>query len=190
MKEKEISDLLQPWLGRISDETLREKVLKTFELALKRSAYKKTADFRAMPFTLLADCKGVSFIEHTLAVTAGAVGLAQAQAAHYASMPYPVDMDRLIAGGLLHDVGKILEVEPDGKGGHRKSRGGMCLRHPLSGLALAAEAGLPEEVLNCIGCHAKEGEGAPKTLETILIHQADFATFDPLVMLQKGSLIA
>ena len=50
--------------------------------------------------------------------------------------------------------------------------------HPLV-RALAAEVGLPEEVLNCIGCHAKEGEGAPKTLETILIHQADFATFDP-----------
>ncbi|MEW6758555.1 MAG: HD domain-containing protein [Acidobacteriota bacterium] len=189
MKTSEIVDLLQPWIGRIGDEELRGKVVETFGLALHRSGFKSQAAFLKMPFTLLADCKGVTFLEHTLAVTAGAVGLYQGQAAHYRSMPYAVDMDRLVAGSLLHDVGKILEIEPDGKGGYRKSRSGMCLRHPLSGLALAAEAGLPEEVLNCIGCHAKEGEGAPKTVETILIHQADFATFDPLVMLQKGTLV-
>lgn len=189
MKRTDIVDIFQPWVGRIQDEDLREKVVTAFEIALGRSGYKTRAAFLKMPFTLLADCKGLSFVEHTLAVTAGAVGLYQGQAAHYRAMPYAVSMDRLIAAGLLHDVGKILEIEPDGKGGHRKSRSGMCLRHPLSGLAVAAEAGLPEEVLNGIGCHAKEGEGAPKTVETILIHQADFATFDPLVMLQKGTLV-
>lgn len=189
MNRQEVAELLQPWIGRISSEDLREKVVETFLKALGRSGYRRKADFLKMPFTLLADCRGITFLEHTLAVTAGAVGLYQGQAAHYRSLPYPVDLDRLIAGALLHDVGKILEIEPDGKGGYRKSRSGMCLRHPLSGLALAAEAGLPQEILNCIGCHAKEGEGAPKTVETILIHQADFATFDPLVMLQKGTLV-
>jgi len=189
MKELEFDDLLQPWIGRIQDEELRAKVVRCWELAYERSGFEKAEAFLAMPFSLLADCRGINFVEHTLAVTAGAVGLAQAQSAHYREMPYAVDMDRLVAGGLLHDVGKILEIEPDGKGGYRKSRSGQCLRHPLSGMALAAEVGLPEEVLNCIGCHAKEGEGAPKTLETILIHQADFATFDPLVMMQKGALI-
>ena len=189
MVRNEIADLLQPWIGRIGDEDLREKVLEAWMLALSRSGYKSAADLQRMPFTLLTDCKGISFVEHTLAVTAGAVGLAQAQAAHYASLPYAIDMDRLIAGGLLHDVGKLLEIEPDGKGGHRKSRSGTCMRHPISGAALAAEVGLPEEVINCIACHAKEGEGRPQTVETVLIHQADYATFDPLVMLQKGTLI-
>ncbi len=190
MKDVEFESLLQPWIGRIRDEELREKVVGVFEAALERSGYRKAGQFRKMPFTLLTDCRGVTFLEHTLAVTAGAVGLAQAQSSHYAKMPYRIDMDRLIAAGLLHDVGKILEIEPDGKGGYRKSRSGMCLRHPLSGLALAAEAGLPEEVLNGIGCHAREGEGVPKPVETVLIHQADYATFDPLVMMQKGSLIS
>jgi len=189
MDRKEITDLLQPWIGRIGDEDLREKVLDTWEKAVGLSAYDSAEAFAKMPFTLLTDCRGISFVEHTLAVTAGAVGLAQAQAAHYSDPPYAVDMDRLIAGGLLHDVGKILEIEPDGEGGYRKSRSGMCMRHPISGVALAYEAGLPDEVLNCIGCHAKEGEGRPQTVETVLIHQADYATFNPLVMLQKGTLI-
>ena len=189
MDRHEIAELLQPWIGRIASEDLREKVLDTWAKAVSRSGYRSAEDLRKMPFTLLTDTKGINFIEHTLAVTAGAVGLAQAQVSHIPSLPYPVDMDRLIAAGLLHDVGKLLEIEPDGKGGHRKSRNGFCMRHPISGAALAAEAGLPDEVINGIACHAKEGEGRPQTLETVLIHQADYATFDPLVMLQKGMLI-
>lgn len=189
MTREQITDLLQPWVGRIGDENLREKVITCWERALDRSGHKTLADLEKMPFTLLTDTRGLNFLEHTLAVTAGAIGLAQAQAAHYRAMPYEFDTDRLIAGGLLHDVGKILEIEPDGKGGHRKSRAGLCVRHPISGAALAAEVGLPDEVLNCIACHAKEGEGRPQTLETVLIHQADYATFDPLVMMVKGTLI-
>ena len=189
MNRTEITELLQPWIGRIRDEALREKVLDAWALALSRSGYKTVADLLRMPFTLLTDCKGISFVEHTLAVTAGAVGLAQAQMSQYGRLPYEIDMDRLVAGGLLHDVGKLLEIEPDGKGGYRKSRSGYCMRHPISGAAVAAEVGLPEEVINCIACHAKEGEGRPQTVETVLIHQADYATFDPLVMLQKGALI-
>ena len=189
MKGILFAEMLQPWIDRIQDEALREKVIATFQSALDKSGYTKEAQFLKMPFTLLANCRGITFLEHTLAVTAGAVGLAQAQMAHYKKPPCEIDMDRLIAGGLLHDVGKILEIEPF-KDGYRKSRNGMCVRHPISGVALAYEQGLPQEVLNCIGCHAKEGEGRPQTLETVLIHQADYATFDPLVMMEKGSLIS
>ena len=65
----------------------------------------------------------------------------------------------------------------------------MCARHPISGAILVAEAGLPDELVNIVACHAKEGEGRPQCIETVLIHQADFATFDPLVMMEKGQLI-
>jgi len=189
MTKNEMTGLLQPWIGRIADEGLREKVVEVFLTAFERSAWKSEKALSAMPFTLLTDCRGITFLQHTLAVTAGAVGLAEAMRTHSPGLPFEIDMDRLIAGGLLHDVGKILEIEPDGRGGYRKSRSGMCMRHPISGAALAYELGLPLELINCIGCHAKEGDGRPQTVETILIHQADFATFDPLVMLQKETLI-
>lgn len=189
MTRSEITELLQPWIGRIENEEIREKVLNVYEKAIALSGYRSIVAFRAIPFSLLTDCRAIGLLEHTLAVTAGAVGLAQAQAAHYRELPYEINMDRLIAGGLLHDVGKILEIEPDRDGGYRKSRAGMCLRHPISGVVLAHQAGLSDEVLNCIGCHAKEGEGRPQTVETIFIHQADYATFEPLVMSQKGMLI-
>ena len=174
----------------IGNADLREKVIKTWVLACQRGNWQTVDELTNMPFTLLTKTHGVNFIQHTLAVTEGACGLAKAQESAYAKLPYKVDHDRLLAGGLLHDVGKLVEVERDGAGGYKKSRSGACLRHPISGTALAVEAGIKDEmVLNTIACHAKEGEGAPKCLETVFIHQADFATFDPLVMLDKGQLI-
>lgn len=189
--DHDIQTLFSSVLERISNKDLRDKVVKTWTLGCQRGGWNSVDELRNMPFTLLTKTHGVNFIQHTLAVTEGAYGLAKAQETAYGGkLPYKVDYDRLLAGGLLHDVGKLVETEPDGKGGYRKSRAGACLRHPISGTALAVEAGIKDDtVLNTIACHAKEGEGAPKCLETVLIHQADFATFDPLVMMEKGQLI-
>ena len=187
--ESDIQQLFASILERIKDDQLREKTVKAWVIACERGGWKTVDDLLKLPFTLLTDCRGVNFIEHTIAVTEGAYGLAKAQEAAYANMPYTIDYDRLLAGGLLHDVGKLLEFEPDGQGGYRKSRSGMCARHPISGTAIAYELGLSDEVLNTIACHAKEGDGRPQCVETVLIHQADFGTFNPLVMKEKGSLI-
>jgi len=191
ISDKDIQTLFGSVLERISNKDLRDKVVKTWTLGCQRGGWNSVDELRNMPFTLLTKTDGVNFIQHTLAVTEGAYGLAKAQETAYGGkLPYKVDYDRLLAGGLLHDVGKLVETEPDGKGGYRKSRAGACLRHPISGTALAVEAGIKDDtVLNTIACHAKDGEGAPKCLETVLIHQADFATFDPLVMMEKGQLI-
>jgi len=189
IKDKDIERLFAGPLGRIPDRELRAKVVRTFVLACERGKWDTVEDLKRLPFTLLTDTHGVGFVEHTIAVTEGAAALGRAQAEAYAKLPYAINFDRLYAGGLLHDVGKLLEIEPDGRGGYRKSRSGKFARHPVSGAILAAECGLPEEIINIIVCHAKEGEGRPQVVEAVLIHQADFATFDPLAMKQKGLLI-
>jgi putative nucleotidyltransferase with HDIG domain len=186
---KDIEGLFHDQLSSIENEDTRKQTVATWVEAAKLGGWQSVGDLKAMPFTLLTETHGISLIEHTIAVTEGALALADAQESAYSRMPYKVNMDRLIAGGLLHDVGKLLETEKDEKGGFRKSLKGMYTRHPISGAILAAQCGLPDDIVNTIACHAKEGEGAPKVLETVLIHQADFATFDPLVMLEKGQLI-
>jgi putative nucleotidyltransferase with HDIG domain len=187
--QKDIEALFAGPLARIGDTELRAKVVRTFVLACERGKWESVEDLKKMPFTLLTETHGVGFIEHTIAVTEGAAGLGRAQREAYAKLPYAIDFDRLYAGGLLHDVGKLLEIEPDGRGGYRKSLAGKYARHPVSGAILASACGLPDDVVNIIVCHAKEGEGRPQVVEAVLIHQADFATFDPLVMKQKGLLI-
>ena len=189
IKREEIEALLKEMLDRIEDVELRRKVVDAWMLGIERGGWESVAQLGEMPFTLVADTRGVNFIEHTLAVTKSAVGMAESQTASYSKMPYRIDMDRLIAGGLLHDVGKLREIERQSDGSHVRSRNGRLERHPISGAVLAAEAGLPEEIINIIACHAREGEGRPQVVETVLIHQADFATFNPLVMMSDGKLI-
>jgi putative nucleotidyltransferase with HDIG domain len=189
ISKTDIELLFAKQLAKISDPDLREKVVEVWLLGCERGGWESVDDLKKMPFTLLTDTRGINFIEHTIAVTEGALALAKAQIDAYGELPYRIDMDRLVAGGLLHDVGKLLEIEPDGSGGWRKSRSGACARHPISGAILVAQVGLSDELVNTVACHAKEGDGRPQVIETVLIHQADFATFDPLVMLQKGQLI-
>lgn len=185
----DIVSLFGEQLEKIEDAKLRESVIQAWVMGCEKGGYTDVAQLHAMPFTLLTDCRGVSFVEHTIAVTEGALSLALHQMNSYKQMPYAIDLDRLVAGGLLHDVGKLLEIQHDGAGKYSKSRNGNCMRHPISGTVLAAMAGLPDEVLNMIACHAKEGEGRPQVVETVLVHLADFATFDPLVLKNNGKMI-
>jgi putative nucleotidyltransferase with HDIG domain len=189
IQRNEIESVLAEGLCLIKDATLRTKVVDAYMLAVQEGGWSSMKDLLEMPFTLLAETRGINFFEHTLAVTRGALGLAKGQMESYKKMPYPVDFDRLIAGGLLHDVGKLVEIERKSDGTWKKSKKGEYARHPISGAIFCAKAGLSDDIVNTVACHAKEGEGAPKVLETVLIHQADFGTFDPLVMLSKGQLI-
>ncbi len=182
-----IGELFAGQLGKIKDLHLREKVVEIWAKAAQKGGW-KADDLEKIPFTLLVDTKGISLIDHTIAVTEGALGLANSMREQYEVMPFEINYDWLIAGGLLHDVGKLLEIER-GEEGYRRSRYGRCARHPISGAIIVAEAGLTEEVVNIVACHSKEGEGRPKRVETVLIHHADFATFEPISMLDKGLLI-
>jgi len=174
---------------RINSVELREKTMDAFMLAIGEGGWRSMEELEEMPFTLLTDARCINFWEHTMAVTMGAIGLAMGQIDSYTKMPYRIDMDRLIAGGLLHDVGKLVEFERAPNGNYTQSHSGKCTRHPISGTVIAAKADLPLEIQNIITCHAREGEGRPQVIEAVLIHQADFATFNPLVMMVKGQLI-
>lgn len=182
--EKAFSELT----GKMEDKDLADKVIQVWVDCAVEGGWKDYEELLEMPFTLLTETDGVNLIEHTTAVTKASIGIAEAMMTTYKKMPFDINMDWLIAGGILHDVGKLMESEKvDGK--YRKSYAGQCARHPISGAIAAAKAGLPLEIQNIIATHAKEGEGAPKRIEGVFIHQADFATFDPCVMKQKGLLI-
>ena len=189
ISKEEIAKKFGKQLEKIDNQDLREKVVDTWKAACDQGDWNSFEEIEQMPFTMLTDTHGVNFIEHTIAVTEGAYALGKAQVATYKKLPYEIDFDRLVAGGILHDVGKLVETIKDGKGGFVKSLRGKCTRHPISGTVLAAQTGLDEKIQNTIACHAKEGENRPQVIETVLIHQADFSTFNPLVMLNGGKLI-
>lgn len=189
IQAKDIEALFQKQLDGIQNADLRRQTVDTWVKGCELGGWKTVEALREIPFTLLTNTHGVSFVDHTIAVTDGAVALGRAQSEGYVKLPYAINFDRLYAGGLLHDVGKLMEIERDGEGGYRKSLAGKYARHPISGAIIASQCGISDDVLNMIICHAKEGDGRPQVLEAVLVHQADFATFNPLVMKQKGLLI-
>jgi len=166
---------LWPELDWIKDKNLREKTAKTWELALERSAL-TAKDLQTIPFTLLVPTK-VTFMAHKRAVVHIAKDAGNTCNKFFES-DLPVDMDVVIAGAILADVGKLLEYEMvDGKAVQGKY--GKYLRHPFSGVSLAEECGIPAEVAHIIATHAGEGDMVKRTTEAYIVHHADFMTFLP-----------
>ncbi len=165
-----------PELELISDEVLREKTLDVWIDAMEQGGW-EVSDLEDIPFTLLIDT-GVSFLEHTRSVTRTSVAIAETMSGFYGER-MPINMDYLVSGGILHDVGKLLEYKRDG-GKYSKSDVGKDLRHPFSGTALAFQHGVPSEICHMIAAHAKEGDGVRRTPEAFIIHHADFANFESL----------
>ena len=167
---------LWPEIDWIESPELKEKVAKTWELALERSVLTED-DLNTIPFTLLVKDLNVSFMAHKRSVVHIARDAGKKIMEFYGS-DLPVDMDTLIAGAILADVGNLLEyVIEDGKA--VQGMYGKYLRHPFSGVSLAEECGVPPEVCHIIASHAGEGDMIKRTTEAYIVHHADFMTFLP-----------
>lgn len=148
--------------------------MKTWQHALEIGGW-HVNDLNHIPFTLLVQTK-TTLLEHTRSVTRMAMAVAQERR--------DLNMDYVIAGGLLHDVGKLLEYEKSG-GKVVKSRSGELVRHPVSGYGLTREVNLPIEVSHIVISHSDEGEKVNRTPEAILIHHCDFIDFE--IAKRRGS---
>jgi putative nucleotidyltransferase with HDIG domain len=168
---------LWPEIDWIQDPQLREQVTQTWIKALERSPLEPD-DLSQIPFTLLVPGCPITFMEHKRCVVHIARDSAMAMQS-FMGHALPVDLDAVIAGAILADVGKLLEYElgPDGKS--RQSERGEALRHPFTGVALALECGVPDTVCHIIAAHAAEGDLVKRTTEAFIVHHADFMAFLP-----------
>jgi len=170
-------ETLLPEIQFIGDANLRELTTRVWLEAMKEAGW-KIEDLPVMPFTLLIPRTDVSLVQHTRAVTLTALRIAEVLMKEYGQR-VAIDRDILLSGAVLHDVGKLFEYQRE-EGKFVKSRSGELLRHPISGAAFASRHGLPQEVLHIIAAHSKEGDGARRTIEAIIVNHADFVNFDVL----------
>jgi 3'-5' exoribonuclease len=119
-------------------------------------------------------------LEHSLSVAKAADRLC----AHYQAQGARLDRDLLVAGALLHDIGKVRELTAKRTFGYTDE--GHLLGHILIGLQLVTKEaeqipGLsPEKLLHLqhlIASHQGRHEWAspkvPQTLEAVVLHYAD-----------------
>jgi len=166
-----------PEIGWISDADLKEKVIAAWLDGLTRGGWTPD-DLERMPFTLVKKVKA-SFAQHVRSVTRVCAHVADTFDEIFGGVDLALDRDTLLAGALLHDVGKLLETART-PGGFGRSAAGMFVRHPFSGVAIADAHGVPPEVLHIIATHSKEGDSHRRSPEAIILHYADFMNFDPI----------
>jgi hypothetical protein len=107
MKERILK--LFPEINWVQDPVLKEKVLATLEEALKMGGW-EPEDMEKMPFTLLIPDCPASLLTHFR----GVVRMSKAAMEEFNSLyDYKLDNDTLIAGAILHDVGKLVEYTRD-----------------------------------------------------------------------------
>jgi len=171
-------DILKIWpeINWIKDNNLRKKTTNAWEYAIEKSVL-SAEDLEKIPFSLLIKDCDVTFMNHKRTCVQLAVDIAKRMLDNFGD-EIKIDMDILIAGAILIDIGKLIEYEiVDGKLG--TSNFGKIVRHPFSGVAIADRFDLPAEVQHIIGTHSKEGDLGMRTVESIIVHHADFVSFEP-----------
>ena len=174
MREKVLE--IWPEINWIKDEDLKEKTIQCWIHALERSVL-DAEDLEKIPFSLLIKDCNVTFMNHKRTCVHLAVDIANRMVENFKG-DISVDMDIMICGAILIDIGKLLEYDiVDGK--LTTSNYGKIVRHPFSGVAIADQFKLPPEVQHIIGTHSKEGDLGKRTVESIIVHHADFVSFEP-----------
>jgi len=166
-------DILIDIANQIEDKELRKKVvefLKNPKLSNKKLDYEgmdieeSPAGYAGYEHHLV---KG-GLILHTISVTTLAINIAKTLMSYY---PISINMDYLIVGALLHDIGRIFDF--------KKTKKGYAINQKLIEHAslIAAELysrDFPEEVIHIVLSHlGVNSTQPPLTIEALIVHYAD-----------------
>lgn len=124
------------------------------------------------------------WLEHVLNVTRTAVYLAAQYDGYYPQLKPRLDQDLVAAGAILHDIGKLREIESSSTGAEYTAAGNL-IGHILQGRDIVREAAVGRDLAgdmllrleHIIVSHQRLPEwGSPKppmTPEALLVHYAD-----------------
>jgi putative nucleotidyltransferase with HDIG domain len=170
-----------PEIARIGDDALRDKTIAVLTEAANRGGWVDPSVMYYVEETVSGAPpvvrQVVTLVDHLRLVGSAAADMAE-QCNRIAGSS--VSVDHVLAGGLLHDVGLFelfgptSPVEP----AVPKLRAPLLLRHPYVGARLAEQMGLPAGVVHIIATHSAEGEHTKRSMESVLVHWADWATYD------------
>jgi len=169
-------------LVELAQEKIDEKPLREFVLALLEEHREALLTMPAAKYNHHAHFGG--YLEHVLSVSRTCDYLADKYGEMYPDMQPPLRKGLVVAGGILHDIGKLRELEVTPTGAEYTASGSL-IGHILQGRDIIRETAheypLDEETQlrleHIIVSHQRLPEwGSPKppmTPEALLVHYAD-----------------
>lgn len=168
--DREILDAM-PEIGAIGDSALRADVLEYWRRAYAQSAWAGVTPLGEVPYN--TKISGTTLVRHSEAVARIAASIADESLAHGIAC----DRDDVIAGSILHDACKLLEMDPDPDDGRRAivSELGAQLAHGVVGGYLARDLGMSLAIQHIIVTHTPQSGMSPKTMDARTVRIADIA---------------
>ena len=177
-----------PELAGISKPELADKVVEAWAKSLSEGDFRAIGDLQGSGGPDVMVLKKGTQVDHLRGVTRIAMRLAEELAVLQSDFRY--DRDVLIAGALIHDVGKPFEYDPRNRGRWLKApraSGLPAARHTLHGYHVCMSVGLPVEVAHIAGAHSPEGDLIIRSRECTIVHHADEAYWQ---ILRASGLLA
>lgn len=175
---------LFPEINDIKNNDLRERVIDAWLVAVKESPWKRIEDLPWVPGKM----EKITNVQHCRGTAIVGKAIAEAILSHPDAVPgADVDVDVVIAGCLLHDVGKLLEYEPSNPSGKKTPLGSRMAHHVL-GTYIAIKAGLPDDVVHCIESH-RERDPFERSYEAKIVQFSDKMHTDAILKANPGSSI-
>ena len=171
-----------PELAQIRSDELRRKAIEAWAYALAETDFPRVAAIPGEATPGVFALKRGSQTAHLRSVARIAIAIADEFAQEFPEAR--VDRDIVLAGALLHDVGKAWEFDPVNRKrwkASQKQSGRPSIRHPAYGAHICLTVGLPEEVAHIAMAHSGEGELLVRSLECMIVHQADYTFWNTLL---------
>jgi len=170
-------ETLFPAFSEIENPDLRQKAEAAMLSAMEQGRW-TCENIRTAPVTLSRKDCDVSWVEHVTDVTELCILQYERLSRYYKKHHVPFSRDIVIAGALLHDIGKLTEFVPGKDGSVVHGEGFELMRHPLSGALIASKAGLPDIIVHLIATHSFEGDRSYQTPESEFVRQIDLFVFN------------
>jgi 3'-5' exoribonuclease len=175
--------------ARMFEQLIETATAKIGDAALRNVVLELLAAYRETLLTLPAATRNHhafvgGWLEHVRSVAQNASYFAEKYAEYYPDLNPPLNKDLVVAGAILHDIGKVRELEQSSQGTEYTEAGNL-IGHIVQGRDLVRETPAakqldPETLLrleHIILSHQRLPEwGSPKppmTPEALLVHYAD-----------------
>jgi len=168
---------LIPEIDLLVDQELKQQCIHTILYAMGSGGWNKdNLDRCPVSLTRVSNKELNNQFDHIRVVLKIALGILESINEIYKEQLDDRVRDFVIAGALLHDVGKFVEFVPrNNEVGYANNA--KLLRHPLSGAIMAAQEKLPDDVIHIIATHSFEGQASHETLASIIVKTADEVGF-------------